>query len=139
MRKSIIAFAALAIFTVTNSFAQYGYKSNGHDGPVYVTSSRIKPATVNHYDLQDLDRIVNLSRKQQKEVGKIEDYYDRVAKSSRKSQTLTSLTKLQEQKQHDILEVLTTAQRQKLNAYQYAQKNNSREKYDNRGRYNSRG
>ncbi len=139
MRKSIIAFAALAIFTVTNSFAQYGYQSNGHDGPVYVTSSRINPNALKQTDFDDLDRIVNLSRKQENEINKIEDYYNRVAKSSRKSQTLESLTRLQEQKRHDILEVLTPAQRQKLNAYQYAQKNNSREKYDNRGRFNSRG
>lgn len=139
MRKSIIALAAIAIFTVTNSFAQNGYKSNGHDGPVYVTSSRINNVSASNYNFDDLDRIVNLSRKQQNEVDKIEDYYDRVARSSKKSQSLESLTRLQEQKRHDILEVLTASQRQKLNAYQYAQKSNGREKFDNRGRSNSRG
>jgi hypothetical protein len=138
MKKTIFAVAALAIFTVSGSFAQ-AYKSNGHDGPVYVTSSRTNNPVVNMYDIDQLDNIVMLTRKQGNEISKIENYYNRVAQSSKKSQTLESLRRLEEQKRHDILEVLTSTQRQKLNAYQYAQKNNGREKFDNRGKYNRRG
>jgi hydrogenase maturation factor len=138
MKKTIFAIAALAIFSVTGSFAQ-AYKSNGHDGPVYVTSSRTNNPVVNVYDIDHLDNIVNLTRKQENEITKIENYYNRVVQSSKKSQTLESLTRLQEQKRHDILEVLTSAQRQKLNEYQYAQKNNNRNKFDSRAKYNRRG
>ncbi|MCE7040622.1 hypothetical protein [Dyadobacter sp. CY312] len=138
MKKTIFAIAALAIFSVTGSFAQ-AYKSNGHDGPVYVTSSRTNNPVVNVYDIDHLDKVVNLTRKQENEISKIADYYNRVVNSSKKSQTLESLTRLEEQKRHDILEVLTSAQRQKLTAYQYAQKNNSRDKFDSRARYNRRG
>ncbi|HEV7382795.1 MAG TPA: hypothetical protein VGN64_23530 [Dyadobacter sp.] len=139
MRKTIIAIAALALFTVNNSFSQ-AYKSNGHDGPVYVTSSRTNTNTnVADMELRELDRIVFLNKSQEKEIAKIKDYYARVAKSAKKSQTWTSINRLAEQERHDILEVLTSAQVKKLNAYQYAAKDNNRSRFDSRGRQNSRG
>lgn len=137
MKKSIIAIAALAVFTVTNSFSQ-AYKSNGHDGPVYVTSSRTT-TNVTDMELRELDRIVSLSKSQEKEIAKIKDYYARVLKSSRKSQTWQSINRLDEQERHDILEVLTLSQLKKLNNYQYAFKDNGQKRENVRTRPNSRG
>ncbi|REA57881.1 hypothetical protein DSL64_22420 [Dyadobacter luteus] len=137
MKKSIIAIAALAVFTVTNSFSQ-AYKSNGHDGPVYVTSSRTT-TNVTDMELRELDRIVSLTRNQEKEIAKIKDYYARVSKNAKKSQTWASVNRLDEQERHDILEVLSSAQLKKLNSYQYAVKDNSKNRVNVRNRPNSRG
>ena len=138
MKKTILAIAALAIFTVGNSFAQKGYKSKGHDGPVY---SNVKvSAPVDAFEINNLDNIVNLTRKQESEIKKLEIYYDRVVKNSREIQTLQSIKRLESQKQKDILEVLTPNQRQKLIAYQNADKFNGKNKWDNNNsKYNRRG
>lgn len=137
MKKTIIAIAALAVFTVSNSFSQ-AYISNGHDGPIYVTSSRTT-TNVTDMELRELDRIVSLSKSQEKEIAKIKDYYARVLKSSRKSQTWQSINRLDEQERHDILEVLTSSQLKKLNNYQYAFKDNGKNRVNVRTRQNSRG
>jgi hypothetical protein len=135
MKKTIIAIAALAIFTVSNSFAQ-AYKSNGHSGPVYVTSSRIN-TSITDMDLRELDHIVSLNRNQEREIARIKDYYGRVLQSSKRAQTWTSINRLDEQERHDIMEVLTSSQLKKLNAYQYAAKVNTRSRANTRA--NSRG
>ena len=143
MKKAIFAIAALAILTVGNGFAQKGYQSKevyqskGHSGPVYKNNARVDNSVV-EYDVNKLDNIVSLTRNQEIEIKKIESYYDRVVKSSKKSQTLESIKRLEVQKQHDILEVLTSYQRQKLVAFENAQKYNGRDKFENNNKYNSR-
>ena len=129
MKKSILAIATIAILTVGNSFAQKGYQSKGHDGPVY-SNTRVDNSR-EELNINKLDNIVKLSRKQENEIKKIENYYDRVAASSRNVQTLQSLKRLEEQKQQDILKVLTPNQRQRLIVYERA------DKFDNRDRFNN--
>ena len=136
MKKSILAIATIAILTVGNSFAQKGYQSKGHDGPVY-SNTRVDNSR-EELNINKLDNIVKLSRKQENEIKKIENYYDRVAANSRQVQTLQSLKRLEEQKQQDILKVLTPNQRQKLMAYQRADKFDSRGRFDNNNKYNNR-
>ena len=136
MKKSILAIATIAILTVGNSFAQKGYQSKGHDGPVY-SNARVDNSR-EEFNINKLDNIVKLSRKQENEIKKIENYYDRVAANSRQVQTLQSLKRLEEQKQQDILKVLTPNQRQKLIAYQRADKFDSRGRFDNNNKYNNR-
>lgn len=138
MKKTILAIAVLAIFTVGNSFAQNGYQSKGHEAPVY-TNAKIDN-NYEEFQINKLDNIVNLTRKQENEIKKIENYYDRVAKSSREIQTLKSAKRLESQKQKDVLEILTPLQRQKLMAYQNADKFNGKNKWDNnKSKYNHRG
>ena len=142
MKKAILAIATIAILTVGNSFAQKGYRSNGHDGPghespVY-SSARVDNAR-EEYSINKLDNIVKLSRKQENEIKKIENYYDKAAANSRRIQTLQSLKRLEEQKQEDILKVLTPNQRQKLFAYQRADKFDNRDRFGNNDKYNRRG
>lgn len=138
MKKTILAIAAFAIFTVGNSFAQSRYQSKGHDAPVY-SNAKIG-APVDAFEINNLDNIVNLTRKQESEIKKLEIYYDRVVKNSREIQTLKSIKRLESQKQKDILEVLTPLQRQKLLAYQNGDKFNNRNKWDNsNSKYNRKG
>jgi len=135
MKKAILAIATIAILTVGNSFAQKGYQSKGHSGPA-ISNQRVDNK-VEEYNINKLDNIVKLSRKQENEIKKIENYYDKVAANSRRIQTLQSLKRLEEQKQEDILKVLTPNQRQKLIAYQRADKFDGRDRFDNK--YNRRG
>ena len=135
MKKAILAIATIAILTVGNSFAQKGYQSKGHDGAVY-SNTRIDNSR-EEYNINQLDNIVKLSRKQENEIKKIENYYDRVAASSRNGQTLQSLKRLEEQKQQDIFKVLTPNQRQKLMAFQRSGKFDNRGRFDN-NKYNNR-
>jgi hypothetical protein len=137
MRKTIIAIVAFAVFTVSNSFAQ-AYKSNGHDGPVYVTSSRIN-TSITDMDLRELDRVVSLSKSQEKKISRIKAYYASVIRSSKKSRSQASINRLDEQERRDITSVLTASQLKRLNAYQYAAKENSRSRTNMRNRPNSRG
>jgi len=136
MKKSILAIATIAILTAGNSFAQKGYQSKGHDGPVY-SNARVDNSR-EELNINKLNNIVKLSRKQENEIKKIENYYDRVAANSRQVQTLQSLKRLEEQKQNDILKVLTPNQRKKLMAYQRADKFDSRGRFDNSSKYNNR-
>ena len=138
MKKTILAIAAIAIFSVGNSSAQSRYQSKGHDAPVYSNAKMSAP--VDAFQINNLDNIVNLTRKQESEIKKLEIYYNRVAKNSREIQTLQSIKRLESQKQKDILEVLTPMQRQKLMAYQNADKFNSKSKWDNNNsKYNRKG
>jgi hypothetical protein len=131
MKKSIIAIAVIAMFTIGNGFAQRGYPSKGHGGTV-VTGSRYDSRNDN-LDADKLDRIVGLTRKQEKQIRKIEKAYDKMALSQRRGQSWQGQKRLEEQKQREIFSVLTSSQRQKLVAYQRA------DKFDNRGRFNRRG
>jgi len=137
MKKTILAIAALAIFTVGNSFAQYPSSNKGHNAPqvkAYRTDNAFE-----EYNINQLDNIVGLTRKQENQIKKIDNAYDRMAGSGRRPQTLQSLKRLEEQKQSEIFSVLTPSQRQKLVAYQHADKFNNRGRYDNNGKFNRRG
>ncbi len=129
MKKTILAIAAVAIFTVGNSFAQKGYSGKGHNVPA-VSAERFDNA-IENYNINKLDNIVGLTRKQEKQIKKIENNYDRVASNSRGR--FQSPKALEEQKQRDIFSVLTPVQRQKLIAYQHADKFNGRGKFNRRG------
>ncbi len=126
MKKTILAIAALAIFTVGNSFAQYPSNKGGYtkSAPVYKADNAYE-----EYSINQLDNIVKLTRNQENEIKKIENRYDRVAANSRRNQTLQSIKRLELQKQQDILAVLTPIQHQRLLAYEQGLKYG---KYNNR-------
>ncbi|TDE18547.1 hypothetical protein [Dyadobacter psychrotolerans] len=119
MKKAIFAIAALAILTVGNGFAQKGYPSKGHDVPVY-SNGRLDNA-IEEYQINQLDKIVKLTRKQENEIKKIENRYDRMAFNNRRGQSQNT-KRLEQQKQREILSVLTPVQHQRLMAYERAQK-----------------
>lgn len=121
MKKTILAIAALAIFTVGNSFAQYpsGQKGNGKTQSV---KTYYADNTFDVYSFNELDNIVNLTRTQQSEIKKIENRYDRLAVNNKRNQTLKSIKSLEQQKQQEILAVLTNAQTKRLLAYEQDQR-----------------
>lgn len=143
MKKSIIAFAAVAIFSVSNAFAQKVYRSNGHDGSIYKDAPVYQNAKTYYNDddmsIDQLDNIVKLSRNQENEIAKIKDYYKNVKRSTRKSQTAESIKRLEAQEKHDVMEILTYSQRQKLIAYNKGLKNNHSESWENSWKGNRRG
>lgn len=124
MKKTILAIATIVTLTVGNGFAQR-YR---HEVPA-VNNSRGDNA-VEEFQINKLDQIVSLSRKQENKIKKIENHYDRLMSSNNRYSSFQNVQRLEKAKQKDILEVLTPAQRQRLFAYQ----NNF-----NKGRYNRRG
>ncbi|MCF0061038.1 hypothetical protein MUK70_17520 [Dyadobacter chenwenxiniae] len=123
MKKTILAIATIITLTVGNSFAQR-YR---HEAPA-INNSRGDNA-VEEYNINKLDEIVKLSRKQENKIKKIENHYDQLM-SNRRYSSFQNTQKLERSKQKDILEILTPAQRQRLFAYQNS---------FNKGRYNRRG
>lgn len=121
MRKTIIAFAALAMFTIGNSFAQNGGFRKDHRDTREYTNHRVDQR-VKDYHIDQLDNIVKLTNKQEREMRKIENRYDRLATKNRKSMTLQGLKRLEVQKQQEILGVLTPKQHQRLMSYERTQR-----------------
>ncbi|MCE7069735.1 MULTISPECIES: hypothetical protein [unclassified Dyadobacter] len=123
MKKTILAIATIVTLTIGNSFAQR-YR---HEVPA-VNNSRGDNA-LEEYQINKLDQIVKLTRKQENKIKKIENHYDELM-SNRRYSSFQNAKRLEKAKQKDILEVLTPVQRQRLFAYQNS--------YNN-GRYNRRG
>lgn len=123
MKKTILAIATIVTLTISNSFAQR-YR---HEVPA-VNNSRGDNA-LEEYQINKLDQIVKLTRKQENKIKKIENHYDELM-SNRRYSSFQNAKRLEKAKQKDILEVLTPVQRQRLFAYQNS--------YNN-GRYNRRG
>jgi Spy/CpxP family protein refolding chaperone len=121
MKKTILAIAALAIFTVSNSFAQYSPANKVYNKPQAV-KTYYADNTFEEYNINQLDNIVKLTRSQQNEIKQIENRYDRLAANSRRNQTQQSIKRLELQKQQDILSVLTPNQTQRLLAYEQGNK-----------------
>jgi len=134
MKKTILAIATIVTLTIGNGFAQrYRHEvpaiNNSRSDYSRSGDSRSDDAR-EEFQINRLDNIVNLSRKQEKVIKKIENHYDQLASSNRRYSSYQSVQRLEKAKQKDILQVLTPAQRQRLFAYQ--------SNYNN-GRYNRRG
>jgi Spy/CpxP family protein refolding chaperone len=123
MKKTILAIATIVTLTIGNSFAQR-YE---HRVPA-AKSARVDNA-YEEMKINKLDEIVKLSRKQENQIKKIENKYDRLASPNRRYHTYQGMKRLEEEKQREILSVLTPVQRQRLFAYQH--------RYETR--YNRRG
>jgi Spy/CpxP family protein refolding chaperone len=123
MKKIILSIALLAALTVGNAHAQYGraYQNKPRPVPSAQTDNRFEEIQINN-----LDKIVGLSRKQENKIKKIEDHYDRLMSGKR----VSNIKELQWKKQQDIIEVLTPAQRQRLMAFQNS---NRFDRYNRRG------
>jgi Spy/CpxP family protein refolding chaperone len=116
MKKTIVTLAALAILTIANANAQRGH----YPAPApQVENPRIDNA-LEELSINRLDNIVKLTRKQENELKRIENRYDRLLKNRRLSYRDTQ--RLQQQKQQEIWSVLTPVQRQRLAAHQHNQR-----------------
>ncbi|KAA9349280.1 hypothetical protein [Larkinella humicola] len=121
MKKTIIALATVALLSTGVSMAQRTYNPNANRNPA--PYSNTNPGS--RYDdvkedikIDRLDAIVNLSRKQEKELKRIEDRYDTRENISLQRRNPKIYQRIQAQKQTEILNVLTPKQREKWFAFQ---------------------
>jgi Zn-dependent M32 family carboxypeptidase len=129
MKTTIATFVFAALLSFGNGFAQSKYNSAGHTIP---TAPSREITILDDYVIDNLDKIVNLSRKQKNEINQIEKRYDRMLSKGKKPLPIQTVKKLEEQKNKEIVSVLTLVQRQRLVAYQTPQKYNKPNRYNNR-------
>lgn len=123
MKKIILAVATIVALTTGNTFAQRYNRPNPK-----VIDARADHA-YEEFKINKLDDIVKLSRKQENKIKKIENKYDRLAGKNQRFYSYQNMRKLEQEKQKEILSVLTPVQRQRWFAYQ--------QRFDNH--YNRRG
>lgn len=126
MKKTIVA--ALTFFTLATSvtFAQ-GVYSRPFDNraPQSQGNSRYERDEVREeLKIDRIDALVGLSRRQEKQLHKIEDNYDRLMSASRMTPDGYRQAKLR--KRQDMLAVLTSSQRDRLFAAQQPNRYNNR-------------
>lgn len=139
MKRIIAAALTLLALTTGTTFAQLGYPyPNNRDGYDNNRGQYENNRSRDRYDnrgpqngnsqedelreeikIDRIDAIVGLSRRQEKQLHKIEDNYDRMMNTSR--MTRDGYRQLQLRKRHDMLAVLTSAQRDRLFAAQQQQ------------------
>ncbi len=122
MKKTIAAALTLFALTTGMTFAQGGYSRPYDNRPSYSPNSRYNDDQQDELKIDRIDAIVGLSRRQERQLRRIEESYDRTMATSRL--TPKGYRQLQRRKRQDVLAVLTSAQRDRLFAYQ--QQNNRR-------------
>ncbi|MCF0056230.1 hypothetical protein [Dyadobacter sp. CY356] len=121
MKKIILSIALLATLTVGSSYAQQGRAYGNRPVP----NARIDN-NFEEFQINKLDKIVGLTRKQENKIKNIENRYDRVIVGRR----TPNLKETQWKKQQEIMAVLTPAQRDRLMAFQ---RGNQFDRYNRRG------
>ncbi len=125
MKKTIVA--ALTLFTLATgaTFAQ-GVYSRPFDNraPQYGGSRYEREEVREELKIDRIDALVGLSRRQEKQLHKIEDNYDRLMSTSRMTPDGYRQAKLR--KRQDMLAVLTSSQRDRLFAAQQPNRYNNR-------------
>lgn len=126
MKKTIAA--ALTFFALTTgvTMAQGVYSRPYGNRPVQAQGPRYNnDQAQDEYKIDRIDAIVGLSRRQEKQLRKIENNYDQMLSNPRMNQS--GYRQLMLRKRQDVLAVLTSVQRDRLFA---AQQNNRT--YNNR-------
>ncbi|WP_020601930.1 hypothetical protein [Spirosoma spitsbergense] len=127
MKKTIITALTLFSFATGVTFAQgvYSKPVDNHARPVQTQAPRY---TNDQYQdelkIDRLDALVGLSRRQEKQIRKIENNYDHLMATSRL--TPDGYRQLQLRKRQDVLAILTSSQRDRLFAAQQPGQPNSR-------------
>lgn len=123
MKKTIAAALTFVALSAGATFAQRGYPAPQQ--PPRYGNQPASPYNGSRYDsdqaqdqlkIDRLDAIVGLSRRQEKQLHRIEDAYDQQMTRSRL--TPDGYRQLQLRKRQDMLAVLTPAQRDRLFAHQ---------------------
>ena len=144
MKKSIFALAILALITTGTTMAQRGYDPGYNRYPT--------PNQQRYDDIQDeiridrLDAIVGLTRHQERVLRRIEERYDRMGLTRGSNLSPRDYQRLQWQKNQEVNDVLTPAQRDRLYAFQqnnrrggYGPGGSGRGGYGGNGGYGRRG
>ncbi|GAB3319365.1 hypothetical protein GCM10027299_11810 [Larkinella ripae] len=133
MKTTIITLFALTVLSTGTALAQRGYDNDRYDR---------HPGLDSRYERRDdfqedikidrLDAIVGLSRRQERELKRIEDRYDyREMEASRRRDPRAYQYTLR-RKNQEIMSVLTPSQRDRLFAYQQQYRRNDRGYYGRR-------
>jgi hypothetical protein len=133
MKKTIAA--ALTFFALTTgvTMAQGVYSRPYGNRPPQAQDPRYNnDRAQDEYKIDRIDAIVGLSRRQEKQLRKIENSYDQMMANPRMTQD--GYRQLMLRKRQDVLAVLTSSQRDRLFA---AQQNNR--PYNNRAPFGRRG
>lgn len=120
MKKSILGIAAFVLLSIADVNAQRGHYPSQRpaQAPQYDN-----PRFDNAYEelsINRLDNIVKLTRRQENELKRIENRYDRLLKGRHLSGR--DIQQLERDKQQEIWSVLTPVQCQRLAAHQQSQK-----------------
>ncbi|GAB3918481.1 hypothetical protein [Larkinella terrae] len=137
MKTTILSLAAAAFLSITVSLAQRPYNPNANrpNAPFNNTKPGSRFDDVKEdIKIDKLDAIVDLSRKQEKELKRIEDRYDHMEMVTMQRRNPQQYQRLQAQKQQEMLDVLNKKQLQKWIAFQ--QSNN---RFDRGNGYGRRG
>lgn len=117
MKKTLAAAITLFVLTTGATFAQRGYpQPYGNRPPQYGGPAYDRDRAQDELKIDRIDAIVGLSRRQEKQLRKIENNYDQLMARART--TPDGYRQLQIRKRQDMLAVLTSAQRDRLFAYQ---------------------
>ena len=120
MKKTIAAALILIALTTSVTFAQRGYQyPNNNRTPQYGGSRYERDEIREELKIDRIDALVGLSRRQEKQLHRIEDQYDRQLATSRLTPDGYRQVKLR--KRQDMLAVLTSVQRDRLFAAQQQQ------------------
>lgn len=123
MKKTIMAALALFSLATSATFAQGVYSKPFDNRPPQYDGSRYdRDQWQDDLKIDRIDAIVGLSRRQEKQLHKIEDQYDRLLSTSR--MTPDGLRQFQLRKRQDMLAVLTSVQRDRLFAFQQNNRTN---------------
>lgn len=136
MKKTIFALATVALLSTGVSMAQrtYNPNANRNQAPYGNTNPGSRYDDVKEdIKIDRLDAIVDLSRKQQKEIKRIEDRFDKMELVTLQRRNPQAYNRLQNQKQSEILEVLTKKQREKWIAFQQSSRFDRNKGYGRRG------
>ncbi|GAB3252755.1 hypothetical protein GCM10027347_12080 [Larkinella harenae] len=130
MKTSIIALFTFAVISTGTAMAQRGYDYDRYPAP----NSRYE----RHDDIQEdiridrLDDIVGLSRRQERELKRIENRYDYREMEAARRRNPYAYQQTLRRKNQEMMSVLTPHQRERLFAYQQQYRRNDRGYYGRR-------
>jgi Spy/CpxP family protein refolding chaperone len=131
MKKTIIAAFAFVLMTAGATMAQRGYSAPfDNRGPRGSNPSYDRDQFQDELKIERLDALVGLSRKQERELHRIEDRYDQ--QIARTRMTPEGYRRFNEQKRNEFLSVLTRPQRERLFVTQQNNRRNNAYSYDRR-------
>ncbi|WP_025764097.1 hypothetical protein [Dyadobacter tibetensis] len=119
MKKTIFAIAAMTFLSVGTSFAQRTSKVVIQKHTIQVAQPAVHYPDL--YSAERLDRIVNLSRKQEIQIRSIEKKYDNLQSKGRN--VGGKFERLENQKQKEMIAVLSPKQYDRLQAFERNQRN----------------
>ncbi|AEI48376.1 hypothetical protein [Runella slithyformis] len=120
MKKSILAIAAFALLSTVTVNAQRGHDPGQRPAQAPPYDHPRRDNAREELIINRLDNIVELTRKQENELKRIENRYDRLLKGRRLSGR--DIQRLENEKQQEIWSVLTPVQHQRLAAHLHSRK-----------------